>query len=548
MLVVLCPPHIHTQMVVHDVMLAMSGFDGDVVERDIDTGKMQLADSVQVETFDREIIEDLLHLASVHHRVFMWADSVIDGNGTLYEAAIATGLQDHVLEPYSDDLQVFFRRIYQLWPTMHGGGITLATLRLEMWQKWLPILEVVKVEIVDRASELSSGSINAIDKMIELSGILRNSFFDKIVANLVNSFVKELVSWGKYGVIAGGSGRSRFFVRSQPPTETEVRGIDEIAQYQIDTQLVPTRLVSPQVSAKILFCGRAVIVLRNGDRSALVTVGCDAFAPGTIPADFHDAVEYIEMEVEKLRLFLSKKLNEKLKLRMTPNLGSHLRRLRGILLMGSGDKWTAYLDDVGKRGIRQSDAVFESVFETEIEACSVAMHEGTIDYTLPWPVELVISPAALVKYNEVFSLLLKCVTVLFKLRGQFSPKVNSLFTNLVDYFQIDLIETEFARLTAITEASEDVQEIANAHELFLSAVHTGCLVGVHSVWDRLDVTIALSDKLTRDQITATAFEAEFKTEIMAIFQELEGLQMRSTYSSIGRLLLKLDYNRYYRNE
>jgi hypothetical protein len=166
-----------------------------------------------------------------------------------------------------------------------------------------------------------------------------------------------------------------------------------------------------------------------------------------------------------------------------------------------------------------------------------------LKYHLPWPMQLVVPDFE--KYQEVFSLLFKVLAASVKARSCFNMQLNNLFSSLSAYLQLDLIEASFAKLLKVAE-SDDIQLIIAAHSIFITEVHAGCLAGVEHVWDIIDALIALNDRVLKNPGGGYAIDALISQTVRKLIDELQILQSRTMYSSIERLILKLDFNHFYR--
>jgi len=528
----------------HDVLLALLGFTGDIIETDVDTGSLGIVPAVskKLERFDTEIINDLLKVGSLYVFLRTWSDRQIsDPNSNLYDLVLAHTLADTILANYEKTVSDIEERVLDMSGSGPTGGMNLSAIRLEIFDKWNENFASIKVDVIERGNK---EEVSIIDHVISHNAQRKSEVLQQLQNRLLQSFVRELVSWCKYGVVAGGP-CSEFFVRRIVVENQLVKAVDEIAQFQIDRSRLPSRLVSSDVANKILFCGRAVVVLKNGERSAIVTRDCDALTPKSPSGDVFGLAEYIATEIEKLRLYLAKRLSNRMKLEMTPGLMDHLARLRGIYLLGYGDQWIKFSQGTPDTP-RQKD-LFASVFnEPEEDTVRLAEDGIHIEYDLPWPLELVVSPAALDKYNSVAELLQLVLRATCRFRRVCNLKLSAFLASLCAYLQIDVIESAFSEFIKKAAESDDIQEIANEHDIFLTRVTAGCLVGVDQVWNKVEAIIKLGEEFSRQQGDVKRIDAKLTTEIDSLLSELEALQLRPTYNSINRLFLKLDFNRFYR--
>ena len=513
---------------IHDVLLGMLGFTGEIIE--YSDKRLVLSSGVSLERFDADIVDGLLELGSMYVEARDWAESVrLSPTSSVYELVIAKCLEEGLLDEYETAIAEFEKLILDL-----DGSMTLCTLRLELWERFWASFEVVTKQLLAYSGE------NMIDHALGLCVHIRNEHLSSVAKALIASLSRELVSWCKYAVIPGGA-RSKFFVRENQGGSAL---IDQIGKFQIDKARIPQRLVSLEVCNKVLFCGRTVIVLQNGDPTKLIAADF-SFLKTPIPNQTHLVPEFITSEIERLRKALSRLLADRMKRESEPNLRDHFERLRGLFLLGYGQRWVTLLEEAGSDAPAKLAQQFTISFAEYSGVRLSATRE--LAYELPWPTELVVSPSALVKYQQIFDVLFRVLSASVRARYAYNRQISNVLTGLTSYFQLDLIETAYAELIQVTESQDDIQEIALAHELFLNTVHTGCLVGVENIWKIINAIIALGEELTRDRHEAgEVMDLKIETQVKALVKELESLQVRPTYASIARLILKIDFNNFYR--
>ena len=506
---------------IHDLLLALVGFTGDIVESDPDSRELVLAPQVKLESFDRDIVEGILALGSLYVKIRDWADKQLrETTSFVYDLVIAKALDEEILREYEEDIAKFEEKILSLADCGENGGMTLSSLRLALWDRWWAALELIAAHAVVEASP------NVIEHIMSANSRFRCDKMSLIEKRLLDCFGRELDSWCRHGVIAGGE-RSQFFIR-------QVEGSP-----QIDQARIPMKLIDPDTCTQILFCGKTVLVLKNGVESAYVSQECKSVFKNISPKN---ASQVIPKDVETVRSFLSAKLGKRMKHDMQPGLVDHLKNLRGFFLMGFGEKWAALVSSLFiVVDPNRIPALFDDIFH-QTSTCSLSP-TMELKYHLPWPMQLVVP--GFEKYQEVFSLLFKVLAASVKARSCFNMQLNNLFSSLSAYLQLDLIETSFAKLLKVTE-SDDIQLIIAAHSIFITEVHAGCLAGVEHVWDIIDALVALNDRVLKNPGGGYAIDALISQTVRKLIDELQILQSRTMYSSIERLILKLDFNHFYR--
>ena len=100
------------------------------------------------------------------------------------------------------------------------------------------------------------------------------------------------------------------------------------------------------------------------------------------------------------------------------------------------------------------------------------------------------------------------------------------------------------------EKSHDVQVIANKHEAFVNTVMMGVLLTMDRVMEMLGRIVQIGDCMTisgdGEELRKT-LDVKFMNCAKEFILELQELQIKSSFSCLERLILKLDYNQYYRD-
>ena len=523
-------------MVVHDILLGLLGFTGDIVEvvssPANDDPQLKLSRIVKLETFDRDIVEGVLELGSMYLTLRLFVDS--RKSASLYDRAIGLAIEAKILPEYESDIVDVERKMLSLM-TEENLSVSLSSIRLDLWEKYYQGFQLLTKEVIIAPH---------IDSVIELQDTFRHSYIDIVVEGVVGCFIKELEAWCRYAVIPGGRTSSKFLVRESDSYSYTGNRIDEIALYQIDRRLIPEKLVSFETCDKILFCGRGVLVLQDGNRSTLVVSHEETFFKDRPLLGYHKAREYIAEEVEKLRSLISKKLYEKLSQGTNPNLKWCLEALRGLYLMGYSNQWVSFMEE-SVMGSRRLGHIFHTVFENIPVTIAQMNEDCEIDFNLPWPMELILSSSALDQYKKIMKSLYRVSAAGVRARYCYNMQITCLFASLQSYLQMDVIQSAFRVLMGAVVESSDIQKIAHAHEEFLSNIHLGCLVGLPSVWDHLDRIFQLSDELAVDRFLQDVIDNQVKAEMQLLVKTLEDLRERPSHRIVEKLLLKLNFNHFY---
>jgi hypothetical protein len=517
-------------MVVHDVLLSLVGFTGDIVECSIEDNQLRVCKNVKLDTYDRDIVDGLLELGSMYLKLREFIDNTERSTtASLYDLVIAKTIDSDILGPYEE--------VIARYEKMMASQLTLAGLRVDLWDTYYQGFQLLTDEVLP--------SSRTIDNISELLDKFRHPYITILCEALTQCFIQELISWCRYGVISGGPSRSRFFVKETDQPQLTGSRIDEISVFQIDRLRIPSRLVTMGTCDKVLFCGRAVIVLQNSKRSLSVFPDdFEAFSDNR-RSETTAAADFIEREIEKMRLHLSRCLMGKLKNEVQPTLPKCLKAIRAVFLLADSTRWISFIED--PRSHQSPTEAFAQAFENLPSGVFAMTDDRIVSIDLPWPVDLVISPAAIEKYREIFGLLFRVVVASTRMRYCYSMQITNLFSSLQSYLQLQTVEGAYNVLMRVVETSDDIQEISQAHDTFLHKVYIGCLVGLDSIWSHIFRLFDLGDELARDRHMEPIVDKQVRAEMQLLIQGLLDLQDRPNYKSVEKLLLSLDFNNFYRS-
>ncbi|CAK0849522.1 unnamed protein product [Prorocentrum cordatum] len=126
-----------------------------------------------------------------------------------------------------------------------------------------------------------------------------------------------------------------------------------------------------------------------------------------------------------------------------------------------------------------------------------------LSYDAPWPLPLVITQASMERYNRLFKLLLAFRHVQLELlraslpRGELLPwamrsELSFFVSQVLVYFQQDVIEASFAKLMHSVEASREFGEVLEAHEGFLATLSAQCFLTAQEIHDALMTALQIA--------------------------------------------------------
>jgi len=216
-----------------------------------------------------------------------------------------------------------------------------------------------------------------------------------------------------------------------------------------------------------------------------------------------------------------------------------------------------------------------------------------ISYQVPWPLPLVITQDCLEQYNRLFRLLLafryahlelqrvdlpRDEIMAWALRAQLSHFVSQVLL----FFQQDVVEVEHQRLLQSIESSLDFDEVVAAHEEFLSNVATHCFLkapdlhlalkaalrvaivfcrlklappGAPNIadapsgsWALAVATRAAAAAIAERNAELRRLRGQFELRVRSVLQMMTSMHKQGMHAHLSQLLLRLDYNGYFSGE
>lgn len=205
-----------------------------------------------------------------------------------------------------------------------------------------------------------------------------------------------------------------------------------------------------------------------------------------------------------------------------------------------------------------------------------------LSYRVPWPLPLVITRRCVEQYNRLFRLLLAFRHVHLELQRLDLPRGDLLawalrselsyfVSQVLLYFQQDVIEASHSRLLQAVQASKEFDELLTAHEGFLAIVTAHCFLKapeLHSAlmaalrigalfcsWANRDASSG-TPHLGPQQAAATVdaslstlelhrLQAEFTSTVRSVLRMMISMHQHGMHTHLSQLLLRLDYNGYF---
>lgn len=498
---------------IHDLLLALLGFTGDLIQRS-DEGGLEIRKSClrEIEKFDESIIISLLQIAAMYKRITEWADRTIRRRvECMYSRLLAFAIQEELVTLYTRDIADLEKRIL-------NDGVGNSQIYLFMENNWRSVLEGLAGVVDDGGSE-----IHILDRLIDMSdkvslrddrGVIRN-----LKIRLINGVIRDITVWieSGYSIKGGVIGRH------------------------------PVRLLDNGSYDKLIFIGNAKSILKNDFRQ---TFGEFSVSTSTVVVKGQ-----LGARIERIRCEVSEALYQRLIQPGPDNLNRTLCSIGKYVLMGSWDPFSGYAD-IDTMGI---DEIQELISEGPVMVVPDHLCKWTLRVNICSPVmKLVIQDSEM--YIPVFKRLYQISHarhVLSRSQKEFAylPLSNALSQVLFAlsfYYQCDVIEPRFSKLRAFVDACTDIQELASQHALTVTKINFEMLLSFPGVNDCIEEIVRLAESVSRDAVRGVADDEEVYARVMDVTRklvdELQGLQVGYNIAAIERLVLKLDFNSFYRQQ
>lgn len=214
-----------------------------------------------------------------------------------------------------------------------------------------------------------------------------------------------------------------------------------------------------------------------------------------------------------------------------------------------------------------------------------------LSYSVPWPLPLVITQHNLEQYNQLFRLLLAFRNAHLELQRVELPRqrlpawalraqLSFFVSQVLLYFQQDVIEVAHQRLLRVIEKSQDFDEVVAAHESFLATSASHCFLRAPDLHRALQSVLRIVATFCRFKFEtvvrgsggvaalvagwseaqaarrATSVAAAQSTELERMHMEftftarsiltmMASMHRQGMHAHLSQLLLRLDYNGYF---
>ena len=486
-------------IVAHDLILVLLGFDGDLFVREESELSASKIVSQYLEEWDMSVLRRVLKTAKLYCQIRDWVE--MNQSTNVYARGFAAVVDEQVLMVYENEIGDLESHILSL--SVDSFSVSLTDIKSRVCDRWDTVFEKVISVFKHRSSHIVDKLILVESKCV---GKFEMKIFSILKMNMFKVFYREIVGLVEFGV----------FVNTETPFD------------------VPLRLFDDSFREVVVECAHLAQLLPRDIQ----------FVKGDFPDLCNDFVfsEKIEQYVRSRRKAISGQLIRAMKFDMQPDLWEHLNTIRGVLLIGHGGFWEDYIlrgDDCGTIA--------------ELKNGLVKKIEGGIRFTPVPPMDLIVMPIHVEKYCTLWKWLVSLKRCLVELSNR-KPHASGMirfWTNVFTYIQMDVIEEEWQKFKRVVQTcDDDLKAIQKAHNDFLDTVLTESMFSLKSLRSDIVQLAEISQGVSASQHNVSSSELRltetiFMSTVKEFVRHLSEMRKKSDFRRIDRLLVKLDYNRFY---
>jgi len=195
-----------------------------------------------------------------------------------------------------------------------------------------------------------------------------------------------------------------------------------------------------------------------------------------------------------------------------------------------------------------------------------------LSYKAPWPLPLVITQSSLMRYNQLFKMLLAFRYVHLDLQHVQMPRSEQLgwalraqlsyfVSQVLLYFHQDVIEASHRRLLQNVGSFKDFDLVVCAHEEFLTTCISHCFLKTPELHDALMTALRIASLfclVVAPSSSASAcrrpgsrnaefcrLQQAFSGAVRSVLRMMNSMHRLGMHTHLAQLLLRLDYNGYF---
>jgi hypothetical protein len=410
-----------------------------------------------------------------------------------------------------------------------------------------------------------------------------------VVQKWQSLYLRQLVYWMSYATLPNLGMVFDFFVVD---SQAHVKDVNHRVwdRYVIVKERVP-EMFSPRLAETILFMGKASKVLQlTGKVTARDDVSLATRLEHVFSTTAWQSID-LELKIDELRHELAQKMIAMLFKEY--NLQGYFWTLKEFFMLTNGEFYLGFMNGAQKllsgplTANHENDLnlVFQDLSqklitqhdERVVQALRVtvgAEGELKLNYSAPWPINLLLNSNILDKYGKIFTFYwnLKYVQVrldqIWSERRVLRPadkkavtsaaqrRVNLLrsqmsyvLDSLLSYLQVDVVEAQFEHaIDRMKDPNADFDQVVRLHQDYLVTVMQQSFFAAPALLRAIDglrhVCLAFCDMISReDEQQFEHLFTDFQQRVRLLFTLLSGMYRQAPY--LTKLLQTLDYNQHY---
>lgn len=535
---------------------------------------------------------------------------------SMYLESVCQGL-DIVLDSYRETLTQLEKEI------LYEGDTYPLTLVQHRLSPHRPVLKHL-VRLVTQLTRVRPRGVMILDTVYRATscGVAEvGAALRRVLSEGHRVLYKQLLAWLLQGALYDPY--QEFFIVRKDGEESLLVGEDagdtvmrsKSGSYKLDYDMVPGH-VSHKLAEKIFFIGESIQLFESDKR---VDVQGEVLRQRETElyqtlAQLRDQEEFVVTEFAKFVDGIRESVSSHLYQLVVHECGlmDELKLVWDVFTMARGELFHVFIQLADKRlsvpptGATQHDtqqAWHNAIMQhTDTEDSLVTrvsilvsrdnIHvpgwdQVSVQYAVPWPLHLVITPQALDKYNLIFSFLLLVRRTqsalnslwadnMFRNRTARRPVVNNqtddddddtlvrsgdnvdivaqtrqhmifLVDNLQYYLMADVLDTQITGLKLRLSKTSSFEDVKLFHDQFLTQVQASIFLFNEPVNKCLVDTMNVCLKFCSSSSSAsqTALSTAFSRHSFLLMKLLSSLRHQLAPTSLAQLLTRIDYNRYF---
>ena len=553
------------------------------------------------------ILNSLLEIGTDYRTISSYICSERDGG--MYVGAVCEGL-DLVLGEYRHTLSQLERDMLE-----EGDSLSLSLLHHKL-SPHRPVLRYLVRLVTQLTSEQPAG-VMILDRIYQASttGVAgAGQGLRRVLAEGHKVLYKQLVAWLLQGQLYDP--HQEFFIVKQEGEESflvednETVSKSKSGSYRLDYKMVPSHL-SHKLAEKIFFIGESIQLFESDKRAE---VQGDVLRQRETEmyqalAKLRDQEDFVVGEFSKFVNNVRESVSAHLHHLVVEEAGllGELSMVWDVFTMARGELFHAFIQ-LADRRLSQPPSLSTQHDTNQAWQAAVTSHTDmedrlvgrarlvvgretgrtgweqlSVQYAVPWPLHLIVTPASLEQYNNILAFLLlvrRTQSGLHQLwaENSFADRRDRrrrrvvaretgsveeesgvdtvaqtrqhmifLVDNLQYYLMADVLDTQISGLKLKLAKTTNFEDVKTFHDQFLSKVQASIFLFNEPVHKCLLDTLSVCLKFcsSSSPTNQAALSSAFKRHSYLLLKLLSSLRHQVAPTSLAQLLTRLDYNRYF---